>query len=121
MGKIFYSLRITNILNISKRLISNTLGCESNMNEIFWGLEKEQNEEDNFFDYILFFAEKIESKRDELKKLGVDFKNISIWLIYEYEYQCNLEFQSNVCKKIGELGITLCISCYSKQECPRVQ
>ncbi len=47
-----------------------------------------------------------------LKRIGVCFEDSAIWMIYEYFSQCNMEFDAGVLRRIGELGLKLCVSCY---------
>ena len=39
---------------------------------------------------------------------------IEFWIYYEYENQCNLEFDPDLLQKLGNIGCTLCISCWNK-------
>ena len=45
---------------------------------------------------------------------GISREDISIWVLYEYEGQCNMEYDPESMKKLGESGILLCISCWEK-------
>ena len=56
----------------------------------------------------------LEGKYDSLAKVGVERSDISIWLLYEYAEQCNMEFDSQTLLKLGKEGITLCVSCWQK-------
>jgi hypothetical protein len=49
-----------------------------------------------------------------LKDNGISTDDITIWYMYEYKQQCNMEFWPNITKRIGELGIVLCITCWEK-------
>lgn len=61
---------------------------------------------------IEIFLNALNTKYDALTRLGIEKGNITIWLIYEYNNQCNMEFSPNTLSKLGENGIALCISCY---------
>lgn len=63
------------------------------------------------FDHLLGL---IENKMDLLLEAGIQQDNISIWYIYEFEGQCNIEFVPDHLKRIGNIGISLCISCWGK-------
>lgn len=65
-----------------------------------------------FFDYISFFLNIIESHSNEFKKNGVERKDISIWRLYEYDEQCNMEYSAEELKKLWDAGVTFCISCW---------
>lgn len=41
---------------------------------------------------------------------------ISIWRYYEYDEQCNFEFSPQELKRMGDNGITFCISCWDTGE-----
>jgi len=110
----YYSLRISisNIEQIDQ--INRILEVKSNYPEVGWGLEiiKENNYfEFNFTDYFLSI---LKEKDVELKDINITPDDISIWVLYEYQDQCNLEFNSVDLTKIGSAGISLCISCWEK-------
>ena len=68
-----------------------------------------------FYQAVDVLLSLLEGKTNALKSIGVFIEDISMWYLYEYTDQCNMEFNSNELKRIGELGITLCISCWEKQ------
>lgn len=70
----------------------------------------EQN--DPFFDFINGFLNLLENKYDKLADIGINRIDISIWYLYEYDQQCNMEFDPIRLKRLGENEITLCISCW---------
>lgn len=111
--KYIYSLRI-NIENVTNgNEISSILDVvESKIDKCYWELEKIENEIDPYIDYIGFFLDLLENKLDALEIIGVKKEDITIWLLYEYDDQCNLEFTPNQMKRIGDNGITFCISCW---------
>ena len=49
-----------------------------------------------------------------LNELGILREHFTLWLYYEYENQCNMEFSSKDLMMLSELGIQLCISCWEK-------
>ena len=57
----------------------------------------------------------LEGKYERLESIGISREDISIWVLYEYEGQCNMEYDPVSMKKIGENGIVLCISCWEKE------
>lgn len=63
-------------------------------------------------DFINLFLDILDGKYDLLHKLGVLRDNISIWMVYPFRDQCNLEFLPKDLKRLGENEVTLCISCY---------
>ena len=62
--------------------------------------------------FINQFLNILETKYSDLEKLNIEREHITFWMIYEYDHQCNMEFDPQRLKRIGENGITLCISCY---------
>lgn len=68
-------------------------------------------EESPKFTYALkFFTDLIGDNLRELIEINVSLDMITFWYMYEYEHQCNMEFSPDITKRIGELGIVLCIS-----------
>ncbi|MCP4162963.1 MAG: DUF4279 domain-containing protein [Deltaproteobacteria bacterium] len=111
----FYSLRIQayRIFDIDK--INNILDIvPTKSDENYWELEKILDEESEYYDYINYFLDILEGKYQELEQIGIEKSNISIWLIYEYDQQCNMEFSPSQMKRLGENDITFCISCLQK-------
>jgi hypothetical protein len=110
MAKLYYSLRIrTQESNYD--LVSEILSIKPyNLTE-GW-IHEIENSGNEYFDFINVFLDILEEKFDKLDKIGVYKKDITIWLIYEYNDQCNLEFQSKDLKRLGENEISLCLSCY---------
>jgi len=109
--KYFYSLRIDcEESNIA--IINDILQVESNYHEVGWGLEIIQDGKEDYVDFINNFLDILESKYDSLREIEIPRSRISIWLIYEYQDQCNLEFAPEDLKRLGNNEISLCISCY---------
>lgn len=77
-----------------------------------WELELVENENDSYVDFINIFMDILDRNFSSLEKIGIYREDISIWLYYEYDEQCNLEFLPAQMKRIGDNGISLCISCW---------
>jgi hypothetical protein len=77
-----------------------------------WTYEVIQKESEPYFDFINIFMDVVESKFEQLSGLGIKRENISVWLIYNYDGQCNMEFDPKRLKRLSDNAITLCISCY---------
>ena len=77
----------------------------------FWTYEVIDDSPDEYFDFINVFLDILETKYADLEKLNITRENISIWLFYEYDQQCNMEFDPARLKRLGDNGITFCISC----------
>ena len=109
--KYYYSLRIETEDNM-KDDIDRILGVTNNMADVDWGLEIFPDENNMGFDFIDYFTGILRNKFDKLESIGVLRENISIWMLYEYDEQCNMEFRPEQLIKIGAEKITLCISCW---------
>jgi len=108
--KYYFSLRIDSKPEQNDE-ISNILGVKSNFENVPWGY-KLNIENHGYANFIDTFLKVLSGNYDALEKIGIERDDISIWVIYEYEGQCNFEFSPLEMKKLGENGITLCISCY---------
>jgi hypothetical protein len=64
-----------------------------------------------FYDEIAWLLNLVEKNEEELIRLGVDFSDSQIWMIYYYEKQCNMEFDAGLMERMGKLGLKLCVSC----------
>ena len=109
----YYSLRIE-VDEINRQQIDEILGVKSNYHIVGWGFEIVEKDDDESIDFIDYFLNILEDKYIELSSLDINRNDISIWLIYEYDNECNLEFIPQKLKQLGENGINLCISCYEK-------
>jgi hypothetical protein len=108
----FYRLLIQCDLE-KKEKIDVVLGESNDDPEIGWGMLIEEDSP-KFNQALNSFIDLIDSNLLKLKEIGVSTSEISFWYMYEYEQQCNMEFSPDITKKIGELGIVLCVSCWEK-------
>lgn len=87
-----YSLRIDTDF-IHREKINKILNKSCNYFSVGWGLEVVEDEEDEeYFDFINYFLDLLEGQYSKLEEIGVLKKNITFWMIYEYNQQCNMEF-----------------------------
>lgn len=77
-----------------------------------WTYEVIDDKANEYFDFINVFLDLLETKYSDLEKLNINRSDISIWLLYEYDQQCNMEFDPQRLKRLGDNGITFCISCW---------
>lgn len=77
-----------------------------------WTYQVIEEQNDPFYDFINKFLDLLEYKYDKLAEIRIKRSDISIWYLYEYDQQCNMEFDPTRLKRLGENGITLCISCW---------
>lgn len=90
------------------------LGVESNSPHSGWQLGRIQRENDEYIPYIDFFLSILDGKYEALGKIGINRNDISIWKLYEYEGQCNMEFSPKDMYRLGKEGIVLCVSCWEE-------
>jgi hypothetical protein len=109
--KYIYSLRIDTDIAYREK-INIILNKDCNYLDICWGLEIVEEEEHEYFDFINYFLDLLEKKYLRLEQIGVFREHISIWMIYEYNNQCNIQFIPKDLKRLGENGVSLCVSCY---------
>ena len=91
--------------------VNNILGVKSS-SKTMWILEKIITEKEGYFPFVDFFLKILEGNYLKLEELGIQRENISVWMIYEYDSQCNMEFLPEQMYKLGKEGIVLCVSCY---------
>ena len=91
------------------RILENT---SDKKNGHTWELCLVEEESDPFINFINVFLDILAGKYDDLAQVGVERDNITIWRYYEYDRECNLEISPAKMKKLGEQGISLCISCW---------
>lgn len=77
-----------------------------------WELILTQKDSDPYIDFVDEFLNLLADKYDQLSEIGIEKENITVWVLYEYDQECNLEFSPEQMKRLGENGITLCISCW---------
>lgn len=110
--KYIYALRVS---CESSSDVSRVLGLESQTNFVnSWTCSVSESESDPPFDFIDKFLSILNGHYAELENLGITRSEISIWIYYEYDEQCNLEFSPESMMRLGTEGITLCISCWQK-------
>lgn len=114
MKRSIYKLQIecSSLEQLTK--VSSILNIEHNkFSENIWSLEIIENENDPYFDFINHFLNLLDNKYDLLNNIGVARTDISIWLLYTYDSQCNLEFLPKDLSRIGSEEISLSISCWA--------
>lgn len=76
--------------------------------------EVEEKEHEKYFNYIDFFLDILENKYEELKKIWIESNDITIWRLYRYNNQCNMEWHPEELKRLWDNWITLCVSCWEE-------
>lgn len=90
-------------------LIDKILGINHNT-DCFWQFRIEDEEESMY--YMHFLMDLLKNKYADLLKIGVERDVISIWRLYEYDQQCNMEYSPSILKRMADNGVTFCISCW---------
>jgi hypothetical protein len=85
------------------------------VNSPYWEIILEEGINGTTFEGALtYFSNLLKSKKNQLKDLGVEQGDISLWYFYEYNQQCNIEFSKEEIRLISELGVIFCISCWEQ-------
>ena len=111
----YYSLQInTNSSMIAEDVFKIMDVKDAILDKHIWEYILKEDIIDEHIDFIGIFSRLLKIKIGQLEGIGICKDMISIWYNYEYDGQCNIEFNANELKIIGELGITFCISCWQK-------
>ena len=110
-----YELRINTEEAFYER-VSTIIGLKPKDYKYGWSYEIVFEEQKEYFDIIAKFLDSLEGKYEQLRKLGIKNEDITVWLIYGYNNQCNMEFEPNILARLGDKRIKLCISCYEAGE-----
>ncbi len=97
-----YQEMVCKLINIEPTILENHLE---------FAIDQESK---GYWEAILYFIDFIENNIDKLQEMNVKRENMTIWILYAYENQCNLEFDARILKKLGECGVSLCISCWEE-------
>jgi hypothetical protein len=111
--KEIYTLKISTKDSAQTELINQILGVESNSDFPYnWEYIIERNEDEPYVDFMSIYYSILDGKLKDLLSVGIEIDDISIWYLYEYDYQCNMEFTPQQLSLLSKLGVTLCISCW---------
>lgn len=82
-----------------------------------WHLQLKEDEESNIYvDFINIFMNLLEPNFERLINLGIEKKDILIWLVYEFDRQCALSFFPKDLERLGKNGIAFNIDCLKKKK-----
>lgn len=102
---------------IDYNAVGELLGCEVKEDLIYSPVvDYSKTEEFKFYSELVWLLDLIEPHQKELCTMGINLNESTIWMIYEYFAQCNMEFDSDVLERIGKLGLKLCVSCYEDSD-----
>ncbi|UBM60051.1 hypothetical protein LAG90_05250 [Marinilongibacter aquaticus] len=99
----------------TKELLTQFLGESNHKNPNIWDRIIDENEK-NSVAALYDFVGIINENKDQLSEIGIVSDDISVWNYYEYEGQCNMEFEPKIMKELGDLGVVLCISCWEASQ-----
>jgi len=105
----WYTLRIQ---GATRERVASVLQKPSSEESGHWAFELKEGPDDPPIPFVDIFLGLIGEKYGLLESVGVSRDDITVWLLYEYDGQCNLEFPATDLKRLGEAGITLCVSCW---------
>jgi hypothetical protein len=103
---------ILRIVGKNSSEIARILGPSSDPTEQWWAFQKEEGPSDPPTPFVDVFLGVLQDKFSALENIGVARDDITIWLLYEYDDQCNLEFSARDLKLLGNARISLCVSCW---------
>lgn len=99
--------KVTSLLNVIPKKETSDFGT--------WTYQFAENEDvDNYFDFVNTFLDILEPNFERLKALGIEKEDILIWQFYEYDQQCSMSFNPQEMKRFGESGISFNIDCIQK-------
>jgi len=106
--------RILILCDPNKKIqIDDILGKSTGDPKIGWSLIIDEDSP-KFSNALEFFIDLIINNLDRLNEIGISIDRITFWYLYEYEQECNMAFYPGITKRLGDLGVTLCISCWQK-------
>jgi hypothetical protein len=77
-----------------------------------WQIVRREGPTDPPVAFVDEFLSVLDGKYEALEGLGINRDRITMWVLYEYDQQCNLEFNPDALKRLGNNGISLCVSCW---------
>ena len=80
-----------------------------------WRVEIEEQASGPPVSFIDYFLGILEGHYASISALGIKQSDISIWRLYEYDQQCNVEISSEDMKRLGSRGIVFCMSCWASE------
>lgn len=97
----------------AREQVSSILGVPPSNIQFGWELWVDDSSY-SYSESVEYFCSLLERNIPELLKIKVVKENIELWILYEYEQQCNFEFHPTELARISNLGIVLCIGCWQK-------
>ncbi len=108
MENLIYKLSITTSMD-NYKLLDEIKSVNVKHEEECWSWVEEVTDDTDINPIDKFITFLRENKVVISKIAGV--QEIVVWITYEYKDQCNFEFESTTLKSLGDLNVSLCISC----------
>jgi len=115
----YYSINITtNTIGTYQKVtkLLNVVPMDETIDFSMWNYQVVVNDEEERFDFVNVFIDLVEPNFERLKTLGIEKDDIIIGLVYEYDEQCSMEFNSQEMKRLGESGISFNIDCIRQKK-----
>lgn len=77
-----------------------------------WSIDINATKKKSYWEVLNTLIDLVENKIPALQLEGIQKDDVTLWLICGFSGQCNLEFNPKTLERIGNNGITFCISCY---------
>lgn len=114
MADQLYELRIHCKRKDQYDRVSDILGiAPSESGSTYWRYEVAEAERSPNFNFVDHFLGVLAGRFEQLESIKIAREDISVWLLYAYDDQCNLEFSPFELEKLGANGIHLCVSCWN--------
>lgn len=110
--KYIYKLEILSSEEYIQKIYDQLKISTAKITSTSWRLELTQNENDDYIYFITIFVGIISKNINHFKALNIKPEDITVWVLYAYKDQCNMEFSPEQMNKLCQFGITLCISCW---------
>jgi len=92
--------------------IDSLLGTVSESRDGFWIKSIHQKEGEQGVDFTKIFRDLIEPHLSSIRQLTWSEQAISVWVLYEYDQQCNFELSADNMRDILAIEAYFCISCW---------
>ena len=112
--KYFYRFNVRLEAPDQAKAVTNAFGKQpTRCGENSWEIEFQESDfNGQFHDYLGYIESLLKSAASNLELIGIKPNDLSIWILYEFDEQCNLEFPPGQVKRLSDLGVSLCISCW---------
>ena len=75
-----------------------------------WKIDIKATKNKSYWEVLNTLIDLVEKNIPKLQLEGIEKDDITLWMLCEFSGQCNLEFNPKTLERIGNNGITFCIS-----------